>query len=103
VTLRWEALQTLHDNYTVFVHLMRAGAQIWAQDDHWPADGQAPTSTWTAGQVVTETFDLRVSPDAPVDSYQLIVGLYDSATVKRLKLSTGLDYIVLGQIEVGGQ
>jgi hypothetical protein len=103
VTLRWQALQTLHANYTVFVHLMRTGAQIWAQDDHVPSAGQAPTSTWAVGQVVTDAFDLRVSPDAPTDSYQLIVGLYDSATVKRLKLSTGLDYIVLGQIDVGGR
>jgi hypothetical protein len=101
--LRWQALQPLHDNYTVFVHLMRTGAQIWAQDDHVPEDGRAPTSTWTAGQVVTDAFDLRVSPDAPLDSYQLIVGLYDSATVKRLKLPSGTDFVVLGQIEVGAR
>jgi len=100
VTLRWQALQTLHDNCTVFVHLMRTGAQIWAQDDHWPLQGDAPTSTWTAGQIVTETFDLKVSPDAPSDSYQLIVGLYHSVTVTRLKLASGLDYVVLGQIDV---
>jgi hypothetical protein len=103
VALRWQALHALHDNYTVFVHLMRTGAQIWAQDDHVPDDGRAPTSTWTAGQVVTDVFDLRVSPDAPLDTYQLIVGLYNSATVKRLKLPTGFDFVVLGQIEVGGR
>jgi len=100
LTLRWQALKTLSDDYTVFVHLMRTGAQIWARNDHVPGNGQSPTSTWTAGQAVADEFDLRVSPDAPEDSYELIVGLYESATIERLSLPTGLDFVVLGKIAV---
>jgi 4-amino-4-deoxy-L-arabinose transferase-like glycosyltransferase len=100
VILRWQALKTLDENDTVFVQLIRTGAQIWAQNDHVPVDGQAPTSTWTAGQVVMDEFDLRIYPDAPEDIYELIVGLYESATIERLSLPTGADSIVLGKIAV---
>ncbi len=100
VILRWQALKTLDENYTVFVHLMRTGTQIWGQNDHVPRDGQSLTSTWTAGQVVTDKSDLRISQDAPHDSYELVVGLYESATIKRLSLPDGLDFVVLGKIDV---
>jgi len=49
---------------------------------------------------VTDIFDLQISPDAPADSYDLVVGLYDSKTVTRLALPSGLDYVVLGKIDV---
>ena len=100
MALRWEALRAISRDYTVFVHLMRAGDQIWGQNDHVPENAKSPTSTWTAGQVVTDIFDLQISPDAPADSYDLVVGLYDSKTVTRLALPSGLDYVVLGKIEV---
>jgi len=100
VTLRWRALRALNEDYTVFVHLMREDAQIWGQDDHVPKQGQSRTSTWVAGQVVLEEFDLQVSPDAPEDSYELVVGLYDSATITRLGMPNGLDFVVLGKVDI---
>ncbi len=100
IALRWEALQTLSEDYTVFVHLMRARDQIWGQNDHVPDNGASPTSTWAAGQVVLDVFDLQISSDAPEDSYDLVVGLYESRTVTRLALPSGVDFVVLGKIEV---
>lgn len=100
ITLRWQALKMLNTDYTVFVHLMRTGAEIWGQKDHVPRDEQSPTSTWVAGQVITDAFELPISPDAPEDDYQLIVGLYESATIQRLELPNGLNFVVLGQIAV---
>jgi hypothetical protein len=100
ITLRWQALKSVHKDYTVFVQLVRGSDQIWGQLDHVPRNGQAPTSSWIARQVVSETFELQIGADAPEDSYKLVVGLYDSATVTRLKLPDGLDFVVLGQIAV---
>jgi len=100
IALRWEALQSLSKDYTVFVHLVRAGDQIWGQSDHVPDNGAAPTSTWKTGQVVMDIFDLQTSPHAPEDNYDLVVGLYESQSVERLALPSGVDYVVLGKIEV---
>jgi hypothetical protein len=100
ITLRWQALKVVHEDYTVFVQLLRGSDQIWGQSDHVPQNGQAPTSSWIADQVLTETLELQIGADAPEDSYQLVVGLYESATVRRLRLPDGLDFVVLGQIDV---
>ena len=100
MVLRWQALQGVDDDYTVFVQLMREGAQIWAQNDHSPKQGAAPTSTWAAGDVTIDEFDLHISPDAPADTYDLTIGLYIPATMKRLKLPDGTDFVVLGRVAV---
>ncbi len=100
VTLRWQALKRPQRNYTVFVHLVGEGGQIGGQADHVPVNGTRSTLTWIAGEVVTETFDVTVSTDAPPDRYTLQVGLYDLETMTRLKLSQGADVITLGQIQV---
>jgi len=100
ITLRWQALKAVQGDYTIFVQLVRGSDQIWGQLDHVPGDGQAPTSRWIADQVVTETFELQIKADAPEGSYRLLVGLYQSATVTRLKLADGSDFMVLGQIDV---
>jgi hypothetical protein len=100
ITLRWQALRAVHEDYTVFVQFLRGSDQIWGQSDHMPRNGEAATSRWIADQVVTETFELRIGADAPEDNYQLVVGLYESATVRRLKLPSGLDFVALGQISV---
>ena len=101
MVLRWQALQDVEDDYTVFVQLMREGAQIWAQNDHSPRQGAAPTSTWATGGVIMDEFDLHVSPDAPADTYDLTIGLYLPATMSRLKLPDGTDFVVLGRVAVG--
>jgi len=100
ITLRWQALKAVHEDYTVFVQLLRGSDQIWGQSDHVPQNGQAPTSSWIADQVLTETLELRIGADAPEGSYQLVAGLYESATIRRLRLPDGPDFVVLGQIDV---
>ena len=101
VVLRWEAREAVGEDYTVFAQLLREGDQIWGQYDHVPRNGQSPTSTWHAGLVVMDEFALPVFPDAPQDTYELIVGLYQSATIERLRLADGTDFAVLGRILVG--
>ena len=73
-------------DYTVFVHLLREGDQIWARADRQPQDGAAPTSTWDKGQIVVDTYELAIAPDAPPDVYEVEVGLYLAETGERLDL-----------------
>jgi hypothetical protein len=102
IVFRWEALQDVKKDNKVFAQLLRAGDQIWGQSDHVPVRGLAPTRTWKAGQVIVDEFQLSVSPDAPADVYDLVVGLYDSATVDRLELPDRTDTLRLGRIVVRG-
>jgi len=83
LTLYWQGLAEMRDDYTVFVHLLRERDQIWAGADRQP---QPPTSAWAKGQIVVDEYELAIAPDAPSDVYEIEVGLYLPETGDRLDL-----------------
>lgn len=86
ITLYWKALAPVDKDYTVFVHLLGEGADIWGQKDSQPQGGLAPTSAWQVGQVIRDEYEVRVKDEAPALVGTLEVGLYDAATGIRLNV-----------------
>jgi hypothetical protein len=85
--LYWRTLESLAEDYTVFVHLLSSeeGAeQLVAQQDNPPVRGTEPTSTWEPGEVVVDPYDLEIPGDAPPGEYVLTVGLYRWPDLARL-------------------
>lgn len=87
VTLYWQALRAPGQSYTVFVHALDAAGVLRGQKDAIPRDGALPTDRWLAGEVVADTFDVTLSPDAPAGNYQFEVGMYFSDTGTRLPIA----------------
>ena len=50
VTVVWQALTPMRDDYSVFVHLVNEEGLTIAQADTMPGGGLLPTSQWTPGQ-----------------------------------------------------
>jgi len=75
LTLYWQALRDVPEEYTRFVHLIAAAGAVAAQVDSAPAGDSYPTGQWVEGEVVadTVTFDLSA---LPAGDYQLGVGFY---------------------------
>ncbi len=86
VTLYTQATGTIDRDYTAFVHLIGAEGRVWAQSDHQPEGGAAPTSSWVAGQVIVDTHTLTLAPDAPAGEYTIFAGLYDAERGPRVPL-----------------
>ncbi|MFQ5811827.1 MAG: DUF2142 domain-containing protein [Anaerolineae bacterium] len=86
LTLYWQGLAEMKHDYTVFVHLLREGDQIWAGADRQPQGGAAPTSSWSKGQIVVDEYELVIASDAPPDVYEVEVGLYLAETGERLDI-----------------
>jgi hypothetical protein len=84
LTLFWQALKAMEEDYTVFIHLTDPEGQLWGQKDNPPVDGFYPTTTWEAGEIVRDQYDLGISPDAPPGPYQIEVGMYLAETGERL-------------------
>jgi 4-amino-4-deoxy-L-arabinose transferase-like glycosyltransferase len=84
LTLFWQALQAMDESYTVFVHLVDEQGRLWGQKDNPPVDGFYPTTTWEAGEMVRDQYDLRIPPDTPPGPYQIEVGMYLAETGERL-------------------
>ncbi|MEN6479257.1 MAG: phospholipid carrier-dependent glycosyltransferase [Anaerolineales bacterium] len=86
VTLYWQCVQKVDVSYTVFVHLLDSSEHVWAQHDSAPANGESPTTSWVAGQVVADMHVLTIPPEMPAGEYHLEVGLYNAETGARVPL-----------------
>jgi len=107
LTLFWQCLEEMEQDYTVFTHLIGETQNIWGQKDNQPVDGFYPTSRWEVDEIVRDQYDLLISPDAPPGKYQIEVGMYLVETETRLSVNregqrVG-DRILLGPITIEGQ
>lgn len=84
VQLNWRGLKTWDADYTVFVHLLGPDGKVHGQVDAWPGQGTRPTSTWNAGETVGDLYAVTLPPGAPGGRYQIEVGWYLLATLRRL-------------------
>ncbi len=78
----------MYTDYTAFVHASARRAD-GRQHDQQPLSGFIPTSYWPPRQVIADDYALALLAGAPPGNYQIIVGLYDLATMNRLPLSRG--------------
>ena len=85
--LFWRALSYMYTDYTAFVQVFGPDGQMAAQHDQQPLSGFIPTSYWPPRQVIVDDYALTLPAGAPPGNYQIIVGLYDLATMNRLPLS----------------
>ncbi|MBI4769429.1 MAG: glycosyltransferase family 39 protein [Chloroflexi bacterium] len=91
LTLYWRALGTARTSYTVFVHVLDPDGVMISQRDLPPVGGARPTTSWLAGEVLTDEYTL----DALPDEFTIRVGLYDQASGERIKLANGEDHFIL--------
>lgn len=82
--LYWRALKPAQTSYTVFTHLLDAGAVIRGQWDSIPVQSQRPTTSWRVGEIVADPYEIPVFAHAQPGPHQLEIGLYDLQTGARL-------------------
>lgn len=93
LTLFWQVNRQPGEIYSTFLHLVGPDGQIVAQGDQWP--GGLPGSTWAEGQVIIDQYAIQLPADAPLGSYQIVLGLYAPANGLRLPI-TAEDGAALG-------
>ncbi len=86
LTLYWRALKTMDTSYTVFTHLLNRDNKIYGQQDRLPLAGARPTTSWAPGEIFVDEYEFDVAPDAPAGTYQIEIGMYNSADAKRLSV-----------------
>jgi hypothetical protein len=104
LTLYWQALAKIEEDYTVFTHLLDSEGRLHAQKDNPPVSGLLPTSAWEVGEFIQDRYIIPLAPDVPPGEYQLEIGMYQLETEQRLEVHGGPegegDRILLGKIEV---
>lgn len=84
LTLHWQALTDVDENYLVSIRLLGRDGTPRAQ-----VEGQltaSPASLWTQGQAVPATYDLPLGLDTPPDIYEIEVRLQREATGETLTI-----------------
>ncbi|RME69605.1 MAG: hypothetical protein D6784_18125, partial [Chloroflexi bacterium] len=80
-----------------------AEGQVVSGWDSQPFGGLYPTSLWSPGEMVVDTFTLPLPEDGlPPGEYRLITGFYQFETGVRLTLSSGADFAELARFTVPG-
>lgn len=82
LTLHWQALTDVDENYLVSICLLGRDGSPRAQ-----VEGQltaSPASPWTEGQALPATYDFPLSLDTPPDIYEIEVRLQRAATGETL-------------------
>jgi anti-sigma factor RsiW len=106
LTLYWRSLQPIKNDYTVFIHLADPERQtIMIQEDSPPAQGKFPTHQWRPGGLIEDQHQIATVDHLPEGAFDLVVGLYNSATFERLTLpsannSVSDSAIVLTQVQI---
>ena len=98
--LLWSADATPGRAYKVFLHLLDEKGQVIAQRDGEPGGGARPTTSWMAGEQVTDNHGLLLPPDLPPGDYTLRLGLYDALDPSRRLATDGGDGLPLGMIRI---
>jgi hypothetical protein len=77
VTLYWQALVPMNENYAVFVHLINSVGALSAQRDTFPGLGNFPTSQWKPGDTFADTYRVDIGETAYAPDEAVVrVGLY---------------------------
>jgi hypothetical protein len=105
LTLYWEVLGRMAEEYTDFVHLRGADGAAISQDDFPPLKNLYPSYYWAEGEVVPDPRRLSIPEGTAPGWYRLEVGLYRSADGVRLPVvqedGSAADFVVLDWVWVG--
>jgi 4-amino-4-deoxy-L-arabinose transferase-like glycosyltransferase len=86
ITLYWQPLAEMEQDYNVFIHVLGRDEQVIAQEDTYPGMGSYPTSLWQVGGVIKDTYGMYVRPESKAPSrFRVEVGVYDRSTGEVLR------------------
>jgi hypothetical protein len=88
VVLLWQTDAQVHEDYTVFCHLLSKSGELIAQRDGPPVYGVRPTPSWRAGEVIEDGREVFLDASTPPGEYELSVGMYEPETMKRVPAYT---------------
>jgi hypothetical protein len=89
VTLYWQALDGIRDDYTLFIHVLDADGALVTQWDGPPGGAAHLTSAWPQGAYRWQRATLELPEGgSPAGAYSLSVGLYTYPDLTRLPVVT---------------
>ncbi|HXV42603.1 MAG TPA: hypothetical protein VEC96_06040, partial [Anaerolineae bacterium] len=110
VTLYWQGLRWMREDFVIFSRLLDNEGVAWGGYDRRAQENYS-TLLWAPGEVVTDGFAVPIAPDAPAGIYTLNLGWYrqvngSAQSLPLLNPETGQPVeataVTIGPIKVGG-
>ncbi len=90
VTLYWQGLAQMDDDYSVSLILLTPSGDLIGQEDSYPGLGSYPTSEWKPGDAVADRCWVRIRPRAQVPTIGWVgVSVYHLPTMEYLAATQG--------------
>lgn len=86
LSLYWQPLTLIREDYTVFIHVLGDDGQILGQIDSQPLHGKYPTSHWNMDDTVQDEYEISFTQKISIKDCQIAVGMYLPITGKRLPI-----------------
>ncbi|HET7378145.1 MAG TPA: hypothetical protein VFK30_15640, partial [Anaerolineae bacterium] len=87
IKLYWQALSTITESYTVFVHVQDTQGHTVAQADGQPVNADYPTDWWSGGEMIEDEHQIALPSKLPASQYRIAIGLYRLADLSRLPVT----------------
>jgi hypothetical protein len=100
LVLYWRTQQPISHNYKVFNQLYTGDSGMQAQLLSYPLCGGSDTSTWTAGELLTDSYHIQIKADAKPGVYGLYSGMYREETGERLMVRDEAGNVVESQVHL---
>jgi hypothetical protein len=86
--LRWDAQQPAPKDLAVFMHFFKPQTNRLRKDGFYGVSARPspPTSTWHGTVRTGQAWTITIPPDVKPDTYDVLVGLYDTAGKRRFRI-----------------
>jgi hypothetical protein len=95
ITLYWESLSPIRDDYNVYVRLVDEMGNVWGQVDRLPLGGLWRTDEWRPGTYIRDEYKLHLRPGTPPGTYQLAVAMYSFASGETFGVARNLGQVMV--------
>ena len=85
----------------MFLQIIGPDGKIYGQVDSWPQYGGRPTSGWGVAEEITDMYSIYLKQGAPSGQYNVILGWYLLADMRRIPVITDAGEIVNDYYELG--
>ncbi len=99
ITLYWQCLQPLSDNYRLYLKLINGAYDVWGEQDSYPIWDSFMTAEWKPGVIIRDVHGIVVEPGTPPGEYQVTVDWLEPYLQKPLLPDDGQAFVA-GPVEV---
>lgn len=104
ITLYWQSLAVMDDDYSIGIHLLDANKQVISARDSYPGHGMLPTTLWYPGQTIRDSYWIPIAPTSAAGLARIQVDVYSRQKRRTLAAADPNGRVgapLIGRLQIG--